>query len=258
MNNAETKRAEDIIRAAAQNALNKLKREHQIFLDWHYSRMKRYIEDVFNKSISNQCAKIERAASVKPAIHRQMEQEKERRKKARKELADELKAAKGKLNSLHWKIKHADKVVEEEKREARKAWAQRLLSARHRLRSMKETIENKSVEISLKYTPRFKDANGWPGIPNPTNAPSATGEQLPYASGIYFLWNGDRIEYVGQAKYLCNRLKLRSHHILNESHMISFVVVNRKELTWAECYYIGICKPQLNFGRMASHYEEAA
>lgn len=112
--------------------------------------------------------------------------------------------------------------------------------------------------MSSEYTPRFKDANGYPAIPKPTVAPSATGGNLPYTSGIYFLWNGDSVEYVGQTKYLCDRLKLGRHHILQEEHSISFVVINRKELTWAECYYIGICKPRLNFGRMASHYEEIA
>ncbi len=254
-NNAEAKRAEAIIKNAANNALNKLKRDHQVLLSFHYLKAREYVEDVFDKSIINQCTKIIRASAVGPSVYRQMEQEKDRRMKARREMAGELKVARRKLHGLNWKIKHADKVAEKAVGEARRMLAGRLLSARRRLRLIKELTERTSLEFSFEYTPKYKDVNGWPIVPRPIIAPSATGEQLPYVSGIYFLWNNDCIEYVGQAKYLCNRLKLKSHHVLKESHMISFVVVNRKELTWAECYYIGICKPKLNFGRMASYYE---
>lgn len=262
MNSAETKRAEDLMIKAANNALARLRREHQMFSGWKYSELHGYVYDVFHKSIATQCAKIVNAAAVKPAVHRQIEKEQERRKSARKELADGLRAARAKLRRLEWKIqhaeKHAEKIVGEQQREQRQRWARRLLSAKTRLRQLNDITNEKSMEISAKYMNRFTDFNGYPAIPKPTYSPSATGENLPYLPGIYFLWNADSVEYVGQAKYLCNRLKIGSHHILKEAHRISFVVMNQRELTWAECYYIGICKPQLNFGRMASHYESEA
>jgi excinuclease UvrABC nuclease subunit len=62
----------------------------------------------------------------------------------------------------------------------------------------------------------------------------------------------DTVAYVGQAKRLCDRLRLGNHHVLTENHRISFVFVDPCELNWAECYYIGITKPPLNFGKRAS------
>jgi hypothetical protein len=258
MNNAELNRAESLIKIAANNVLNRLKREHEVLTNWHYSKYSKYFEGIFDKSISTQCQKIITAAEVKPAVHRQIERDKEKRKQERKVVASELKSARSKLRMLEYKIREAEKLAEIEIREKRKAVAHKLLSGRRRLTDLKSCIENKSIEISREYTPSVKDVNDYSAIPKPTIQPSEKGENLPYASGIYFLWNGDKIEYVGQAKYICNRVRLGSHHILKEHHKISFVLINRRELTWTECYYIGITKPLLNFGRMASHYDAAA
>ena len=260
MNNTETNRAEDLIQKAARNALDRLVREHQIFSNYHYSKIRRNIEYVFDKSITNQCSKLIQAAKVKPAVHKKIEEEKKKREKARKELADELRKARAKLRTIQWSINHAEeaakKAVGKEKEEVRKNFALRLISAKRRLKNINAEYEKKSIELSSKYTPKSKDINGYPEIPNPTDAPTERGENLPYSSGIYFLWEGERIVYVGQSKYLCNRLRLGTHHILKQHHKISFVLIDMKQLTWAECYYIGICKPLLNFGINASHHQQ--
>jgi len=60
---------------------------------WHYSKYSRYFEGIFDKSITNQCDKIINAAKVKPAILKQLERDKDKRKQERKMLADELKTA---------------------------------------------------------------------------------------------------------------------------------------------------------------------
>jgi len=258
MNNAELNRAESLIQIAAKNALNKIKREHEVFSSFHYSKSKRRFEEIFETAISGQCNKIINAAKVKPAVHRQIESDKEKRKQERKILAFELKAARAKLRTLEFKIREAEKIAEIEMQEKRKAIAFRLLSGRKRLANLKAFIETQSIKISSEYEATLKDINEYPAIPEPCFLPSKDGENLPYASGIYFLWRDEKIEYVGQAKYLCNRLRLGNHHILDSDHKISFVLVNKKYLTWTECYYIGICKPHLNFGRMASHYDDAA
>lgn len=253
MNNAELSRAENLIKIAAKNVLNKIKREHEVFTSWHYSKLSRHFEYNFEKAVLNQCKKIIKASEVKPAIYRQIERDKEKRKQERKLWADKLKSAKARLRTLEFKIREAEKLAEIEMREKRRAIAFRLLSGRRRLASLRDYLEGKYIEVSSNYT-----MIEYPPIPEANISPSKEGSNLPYVSGIYFLWNGGQIEYVGQAKYLCNRLRLGNHHILNENHKISFVVVNAKQLTWTECYYIGVCRPQLNFGRMASHYEDAA
>lgn len=256
MNGAETKRAEELVLRASRNALNRLKRDHPVFSDWNYRKTKQYIEDVFDKSIAAQCEKIIKAAQVKPAVHREIEQEKERRKTARKELSDELKDSRKMLFSLRLRVQFAEKIAEEELRKARKEFSSKIRIERARFTRLREALNNKSNEISLNYSDRFADDYLYPQIPKPTDTPTATGGNLPRASGIYFLWKNDCIEYVGQAKQLCERVRLGNHHILRDDHMISFVLIEHRLLTWSECYYIGICKPELNFGRSASHFND--
>lgn len=254
MNQAEMNRAENLLRFAAKNALNKIKREHPVLKDWHYSKIQKYIENAFISAVLHQCSKIESAAKVKPAVHKQIEQEKERRKLARKEMADELKAARLKLNKLNWKIENAEKAAELEAVEHRKVWAKKLQSARNKLRCLRQVTEKESLEISEKYIHSISDCNGYPAIPLPAiSASTSEDNNIPHISGIYFLWKNDCIEYVGQSKVLCNRLKLGLHHILKPYHQISFIPIKREDLLWAESYYIGICKPKLNFGLFAPH-----
>jgi len=90
------------------------------------------------------------------------------------------------LRTLEFKIREAEKLAEIEMREKRKAIAYRLLSGRRRITDLKSYIENKSIEISRDYTPTIKDINGYSAIPIPSIQPSEKGENLPYASGIYF------------------------------------------------------------------------
>lgn len=263
MNGAETKRAEELVLRASRNALNRLKREHPVFSDWNYRKQKEYIESVFDKSIAAQCEKIIKAAQVKPAVNRQFEQEKKRRKTVRKELADELLNARKMLFSVRLKIQNAEKIAQEELIKARKEFSYKIkeLSSKIRIERARftrllEALNNKSNEISLEYNHRFNDPYLYPQIPKPTDSPTDAGGNLPRASGIYFIWKNDCIEYVGQAKRLCDRVRLGSHHILRDDHMISFVLIEQRLLTWSERYYIGICKPQLNFGRSASHFND--
>ncbi|WP_156967785.1 GIY-YIG nuclease family protein [Methylosinus sp. PW1] len=77
--------------------------------------------------------------------------------------------------------------------------------------------------------------------------PSKDGAGISSLSGIYFLWSGDVVVYVGQSKNLNKRLRIGVHERLNMKLMISYLMYDEKELNWAECYYIGILRPRLNF-----------
>ncbi len=89
--------------------------------------------------------------------------------------------------------------------------------------------------------------NRYPPVPSLMLTPD-----LPKASGIYFLWLGNGIDYVGQARRLRDRLRLGAHHVLTAAHRVSFLTFPRKELNWAECYYIGLTRPPKNFGQRAA------
>lgn len=92
----------------------------------------------------------------------------------------------------------------------------------------------------------------YPDVPPPRIKPSKTGKGLPQAPGIYFVWQDDLVEYVGQSVVLCNRAKL-GHERIRPGHRLSFVPIDRRDLDWAECWYIGKLRPILNFGSRAAH-----
>lgn len=88
-------------------------------------------------------------------------------------------------------------------------------------------------------------ATTYPAVPPPM--PDAESRNaIPAAPGIYFLWLGEVVDYVGQSLVLRRRLKSGNHHRMAAAHGISFVLIDRSELTWAECWYIGLLKPRLN------------
>jgi hypothetical protein len=213
--------------------------------------MENLIEEVVNKY----CHRILSAAKTKPDAEKLISECRKRREEARAILAEELKSGRKKLKTLQWKINNAEaeasRLTKEKEYQLRKDVANRLKSGRSRLKKLKESYS--SLSDACVRAVAYK--HEYPDIPLPQFDPNQQGAGIPAAPGIYFLWEGDQIVYVGQARVLCNRLRLGSHHILNEKHRISFIFVKPEELTWTECYYIGLAKPRLNFGRKAAHYQ---
>jgi hypothetical protein len=186
-----------------------------------------------------------------------------KRKEARKKLAKELKSARTKLRSLKYVAIQAEHDVEiqinKRAREIRQEWATRLKSAKERLRRLKIECSRTSNRWKAKAQPVIDEARAsrlYPDIPAPTIAPTRQAYGLPDSPGIYFLWKGDAIEYVGKSICLSRRLILGNHHVLNADHLISFLFMDSKELNWAECFYIGLVRPKLNFGQNTSHYTD--
>jgi hypothetical protein len=73
---------------------------------------------------------------------------------------------------------------------------------------------------------------------------------LPNESGIYFLWQGSVVAYVGQTVNLARRLS--GHERLYPDDQISYLRVDRHELLYHEAFYIGVCRPHRNFGPKVS------
>lgn len=97
------------------------------------------------------------------------------------------------------------------------------------------------------------DDSYYPDVPRVTVPPSPNGEGLPQRSGIYFLWDGNKVDYVGRSQDINARVTLQRHHVLRPHHRISYVVMNSAELSWAEAFYIGVLRPMKNFGKHATH-----
>ncbi len=183
-----------------------------------------------------------------------------KRKEARRSLADELRAGRKKLRTLEWNINNAEAVaermVEERAREKRKEWSVRLIGAKDRLRKLRLAYTKESLVQMNMAMPVIKEASFgrlYPDAPPPTVTPTKEGIGIPEAPGIYFLWDGGIVEYVGQSTRLNRRLRLGSHHVLREDHLISFLFFDAIDLTWAENFYIGALRARLNYGALATH-----
>ena len=132
----------------------------------------------------------------------------------------------------------------------------RLTTAKTRLKHLRSEYERVSKQIHIEFSDHLKEATLnelYPEVPLPWLAPSDTGDMLPTEAGVYFFWKDGVIEYVGRSKNLCNRVRLGTHHVLRKDHQISFLPFEERVTTWAECYYIGVVRPMLNFGKMGSH-----
>jgi hypothetical protein len=119
----------------------------------------------------------------------------------------------------------------------------------------KQKAEAYARDIGLLLTngrPAFLDViqkNGFAPVP----PPRLYGDQirknertLPNKSGIYFIWEGPVIAYVGQSINLARRLL--GHEHLRPTDKVSYLCIDSSELFYHEAFYIGICRPFRNGG----------
>lgn len=83
----------------------------------------------------------------------------------------------------------------------------------------------------------------YPPVPYPceTNDP-------PACSGVYFVWSGESVVYVGISKQLQVRTKTCQHANILGTDRISWLPFSEDDLHYAECYYIGVLRPCRNGG----------
>jgi hypothetical protein len=154
-----------------------------------------------------------------------------KRKKARRKLFEELRAARGRLKQ----VRGVEVAVTAQRRQLEAE----LIAARVYL--------GKLQSMGVEGTPVF------PPPPLPTFEPSRDAKALPDMSGVYFLWEGEMVAYVGKAKRLCDRLRLGTHHVMRATDRISFLPFPAHNLSWAESFYIGVFRPTRNFGQSGFH-----
>jgi hypothetical protein len=143
------------------------------------------------------------------------------------------------------------KDLDEQKKNQRKILAENLSSGRKRLRELNKQIIDREQRLEHIRTIIIHENTMYPQVTPPSITPTPEATGLPVTSGIYFIWENNVIEYVGQSTNLNARLRLYSHNRIQETDMISFVEIPKHMLTWAECFYIGILHPTRNGGTPA-------
>jgi hypothetical protein len=82
--------------------------------------------------------------------------------------------------------------------------------------------------------------------PPPSIIPTGTGQGLPDRPGVYFVWQGASVAYIGKSR----RLKLRvtlSHSSIRSGDLISFLEFDEIMIDFKELMYIGLYVPPRNF-----------
>lgn len=98
-----------------------------------------------------------------------------------------------------------------------------------------------------RYPNGVESQNGYPEVPKPFVTFEGNGSGLPQAPGVYFAWRHGVVQYVGQSINLSARCK-DGHHKLQKGDSLSYVLIPKHELNFAESFYIGVLKPLRNFG----------
>jgi len=140
--------------------------------------------------------------------------------------------------------------AETERNEMRRALANELGGGRKRLRRLKKEIAHAQATI-LTAANGHCELHQYALVPAPMVHASDLAEGIPSVSGIYFVWAGGKVVYVGQSVKLSGRCAIRYHDQIFAGDMLSWVPEPLLRLNFAESFYIGILKPERNFGRRA-------
>jgi hypothetical protein len=144
--------------------------------------------------------------------------------------------------------------LDELKKQWRKSVADELQSARKKKNKVAREYAELRQQLNAaafdfrKYTEGAVTKHGFDPVPKPSIVFDGQGTGLPAQSGVYFAWQNDVVQYVGQSINLNSRCK-HHHHKLQQGDLLSYVLVAEEQLNFAEAFYIGILKPSRNFGK---------
>ena len=77
----------------------------------------------------------------------------------------------------------------------------------------------------------------------------STRKRLPQKSGIYFLWTGSEVTYVGESKNIRTRISAHAGDVKRgyvRGDYVSYLEFPANDLKEIEAYYIWKCKPKFN------------
>ena len=155
----------------------------------------------------------------------------------------------------HKAMERADSEADAYKKAQRDKTAKELRATRKKIAALKreaKSLESRVADLNAALRSRASAALGassadFRGPPKPAIAPTRDGAGLPDAPGVYFVWRGDTVVYVGQSTSLRTRVSLKSHQRITEGDMISFMECETEMLDFTEALYIGCLMPRRNF-----------
>lgn len=128
---------------------------------------------------------------------------------------------------------------------------------KYEARAHKAKLRHESIlkEIKVLASGKFLETSGVVRILTSASddppAPPAASVSVPVAkaslvgrSGVYFLWRGGEIVYVGRANCIAKRLS--GHHVAEAGDFVSFIEMPASETWVVEPYYIWKLRPRLN------------
>jgi excinuclease UvrABC nuclease subunit len=221
------------------------------------------IQSIFQKELNkelNQLKELSKTEEKYISKIRKLEYEFEGKRAAlRNKLASELRSARGKLWKLERQLPFEETIegrrkmfefhekIRKERGHARQKLANELVRGREKLKSLRNYLDQEVLLFANKNKIEIKWEKGeYPPPPNPIFKADQNGIGLPQSSGIYFIWENEEIIYVGKSINLSNRVRFGSHHVLEENNLVSYVLIPKDQLTWAECHYIAMARPKKN------------
>ena len=151
------------------------------------------------------------------------------------------------VNAKELAEKDAKRLKEESDAMFKKAWTYHA-DACVEVDRMKSRLKSPKITLSAKkrcVVVANDDDDVPPPPPRETMSIDVTRAAMAGVSGCYFLWDDDKIDYVGQAGCIAKRLS-PSHHRLQPHHRVSVVEMPEDRSVIAESYYIWRYEPPLN------------
>lgn len=154
------------------------------------------------------------------------------------------------LSQLNPSLLQLEQTLKERRRTFRMGLAKELKASRKRLIALQDEIEALQVSVNHLRSLQVTTDLRFPEIPTrPLVEVNAEGIGLPSSPGIYFVWSGGAVVYVGKSVCLSQRVRVPGgHHALFSGDWVSFLPYEAKDLSFAESYYIGITRAMRNFG----------
>ena len=100
--------------------------------------------------------------------------------------------------------------------------------------------------------PFHRNIEGYPDIPDPMQPACLKPTDIPGSPGVYFVWRDERIIYVGRSINLRQRLTLY-HEKIQPGDLVAWLEFCLTDLNFAECFYIGVARPPVNFSNTIKH-----
>lgn len=120
------------------------------------------------------------------------------------------------------------------------------------LAALQSKVIEKRVELwQLQVKSEVWSGIAYPKPPATTHKVKKYATDIPLKPGVYFIWDGEEIVYVGQSKRLQQRVTLQ-HENIQEGNEVSTLLFPIEILDFAEAYYIGTLCPVRNFGGRAA------